>query len=113
MLVTVPCLLQLVICFSDYLATLTFQEKKTDMAKNGTQESNFTFSPYRTDKFEAHRKRMPIIKCSCGFKILVVPDLKAMNQAIINHVAKHNKSSLERIENFLAKQVIIAASNRP
>jgi hypothetical protein len=112
MLVTVPCLLQLVICFSDYLATLTFQEKKTDMAKKGIQESNFTFSPYRTDKFEAHKKSMPIIKCSCGFKILVIPDLKAMDRAIKNHVTNHKKAFSKRFTDFLTEQVLIVASNK-
>jgi hypothetical protein len=82
------------------------------MAKKVIQGSNFAFSQDRTGKLEVHKMRMPIVKCACGFKILVVPDLKAMNRAIINHVAKHNKSSLERLENFLAEQVLIVASNR-
>jgi hypothetical protein len=93
------------------MITFTFQEKDMDMAKKCIQGSNFAFSQDRTGKLEVH-KNMPIIKCGCGFKILVVPDLKAMNRAIINHVTKHNKSSLERIENFLAEQVLIVASNR-
>ena len=81
------------------------------MAKKVIQGSNLTFSQDRTDKLEDHKTRMPIIRCVCGFEILVVPDLKAMNRAIKNHVAKHNKSSLERLENFLAEQVLIVAAN--
>ena len=46
------------------------------MAKKGIQESNFIFSDDRTGKFGAHKTRMSIFKCVCGFKILVVPDLK-------------------------------------
>jgi hypothetical protein len=52
----------------------------------------------------------PIIKCVFGFEILVVPDLKAMNQAIKNHVKKHNKSSSERLKDLLTKQTYIVAS---
>jgi hypothetical protein len=82
-----------------------------DMAKKGIQENNFTFSQDRTDKFEAHKNRMPIIKCGCGFKILVVPDLKAMNKAIKNHATKHKKAGSKRLTDFLTKQVLIMASN--
>ena len=53
-----------------------------NMAKRGIQKSNFIFSKVHSDKFVAHKKSMPIITCTCGGEILVVPDLKAMNQAI-------------------------------
>jgi hypothetical protein len=36
---------------------------------------------------------MPTVKCLCGFQILVVPDLKAMNQAIERHIKEHAKIS--------------------
>jgi hypothetical protein len=36
------------------------------------------------------KRKMPIIKCSCGTEILVVPDIKAMDRAISRHVAEHN-----------------------
>ena len=83
-----------------------------DIAKNDIQESNFTLSHDKTDKFRAHKKRMPIIKCSCGFKILAVPDLKAMNRAIKKHVANHKKASIgsERLTAFLTEQVLIVAA---
>ena len=88
------------------------------MSKRGIQESNFTFSKDRTGKFVAHKTRMPIIRCVCGFKILVVPDLKAMNRAIKNHIAEHKKASddSERIlafgslTQFLTEHVLIVAS---
>jgi hypothetical protein len=83
-----------------------------DMAKKGIQESNFTFSHDRADKFGAHKKSMPIIKCHCGFKILVVPDLKAMNRAIKNHVSKHKQTdyllALDSLEKFLTEQTLIS-----
>jgi hypothetical protein len=34
--------------------------------------------------------KMKIVTCSCGTKILVVPDLAAMNKAINNHLSRHN-----------------------
>jgi hypothetical protein len=81
------------------------------MSKEGNQESNFTFSEVNSGKFVAHKKGMPIIKCRCGFEILVVPDLKAMNRAIKNHVAKHKKSSSEKLTTFLTEQILIAIRN--
>ena len=32
---------------------------------------------------------LPIIKCSCGYKILLLPSVKAMSQAIEAHVETH------------------------
>ena len=80
------------------------------MSKRGIQESNFIFSKDHNYKFVAHKTSMPIVKCGCGFEILVVPDLKAMNRAIKNHVAEHNKSSSEKLTDFLTEQVLIMAS---
>ena len=83
------------------------------MKKKSIQESNFIFSEDHNDKFAALKKRMPIIKCGCGFEILVVPDLKAMNRAIKNHVANHKKASdgSERLTAFLTEQVLIVAAS--
>jgi hypothetical protein len=60
---------------------------------------------------------MRFARCVCGFKILVIPDLKAMDRAIKNHVAEHKKASgaLEKLTpgkltEFLTEQVLIAAS---
>jgi hypothetical protein len=41
------------------------------------------------------KKGLPIISCECGYEILVVPDLKAMNRAFKTHIAEHRKN--ERI----------------
>ena len=38
------------------------------------------------------RNSMPIIQCECGEKILLIPDLRAMNIAIENHLAAHSKT---------------------
>ena len=80
------------------------------MAKRGIQESNFIFSKDHNDKFVAHKTRMPIIKCGCGFEILVVPDLKAMKRAIKNHAAQHKKVSSEKLTDFLTEQTLIVTS---
>lgn len=34
---------------------------------------------------------MPVIECSCGFKILLVPSFKAMSVAIDAHVETHER----------------------
>ena len=39
---------------------------------------------------EIHGK-MPVYSCSCGVKILILPDLPEMSKAIKNHVAVHKK----------------------
>ncbi len=36
--------------------------------------------------------RLPIVKCSCGAEILLIPDVKKMNQAIEAHVLEHTKN---------------------
>jgi hypothetical protein len=83
------------------------------MSKRGGLESNFTFNKDRNGKFGGHKTCMPIIKCVCGFEILVVPDLKAMSRAIKNHVAEHKKVNerSKRLTDFLTEQVLIVASN--
>ena len=56
---------------------------------------------------------MPIIKCVCGSEILVVPDLKAMNLAIDNHVTTKHKTTpddSDRLTEFLAEQVLLLAT---
>jgi hypothetical protein len=40
----------------------------------------------------ANRKRnLPIIQCTCGFKLLWLPDAKVMGQAIEKHTLEHKK----------------------
>jgi hypothetical protein len=53
---------------------------------------------------------MPIARCTCGFEILVVPDLKAMNRAINNHLIVVHKKTYYISEESLAKQVLLVAS---
>ena len=109
-----PCLLQINLCYSDFYVTFILSDKEIVMAKKGIQENNFIFSKDRTDNFVAHKTDMTIIKCLCGFEILLVPDLTAMNRAIKIHVTQHKKAnhSLERhsLEDFLTEQILIAAT---
>ena len=35
------------------------------------------------------KKGLPVIKCSCGKKIMLVPDAKLMGEAIEVHIATH------------------------
>jgi len=85
--------------------------KEMSMTKKGIQESNYIYPKDSAGKFVAHKTRMPIIKCVCGFEILIVHDLKAMNRAIKNHAAKHKKSYSKKLTDFLTEQVLIVASN--
>jgi hypothetical protein len=64
-------------------------------------------------------KAMPLIRCKCGCQILVVPDLKAMNRAIRQHLKKHFDKSkglpkaspaMDSLEQFLVEQIITALS---
>jgi hypothetical protein len=34
---------------------------------------------------------LPVIKCSCGAEILLVPNVKLMNEAIEAHILEHTK----------------------
>jgi len=42
-------------------------------------------------KKSAKTSGLPIIKCSCGAEILLVPNVKKMNEAIEAHILEHTK----------------------
>jgi hypothetical protein len=50
----------------------------------------------------------PIVKCDCGAKILIVPDLAAMDRAINTHMTEHKGAD----EQFLIKQILNAAGKQ-
>jgi hypothetical protein len=61
------------------------------------------------------QKTGPLIRCECGFEILLVPDLKAMGKAIEDHAAEHAKKEKDpgkavfeesRIQSLLIVQVL-------
>jgi hypothetical protein len=60
------------------------------------------------------------VRCECGFKILLVPDLNMMTNAIENHAAQHGKIEKDtvkatfdqqRIEVYLIAQTLKAAAD--
>jgi hypothetical protein len=83
------------------------------VTKKNTKETKFTSNKSHQTKVIVHKKRMPIVRCICGSEILVVPDLKAMNIAINNHMTTKHKTTpddSERLSEFLAEQVLIVAT---
>ena len=55
---------------------------------------------------EIHGK-MPVFSCSCGAKILIIPDLPEMNKAIRNHIIEHRKLSGQTLsEDDLAQKIL-------
>jgi len=63
------------------------------MAKKSIQEINFTFDQDRKSRLDSRKTSMRTIRCACGFEILVLPDVKAMDRAIENHLAEHRLAS--------------------
>lgn len=84
------------------------------MKKKNYQAINFTSGKDRKGKSPIHKKGMPIIRCLCGTRILVVPDLKAMNCAIKNHINEHSQANYgvvsDSLEEFLTEQILFEAS---
>jgi hypothetical protein len=59
------------------------------------------------DRNQGKISKMPICYCTCGSKILIVPDLPAMNKAIRNHIIEHKKLTGQSLtEEDLTNQVI-------
>lgn len=59
-----------------------------------------------SDKCESH---IPVFYCICGAKILVVPDLAAMDKAIKTHLIEHKRVTGQRLtEEFLTREIIKA-----
>jgi hypothetical protein len=51
--------------------------------------------------------KMPVYICDCGTRILIVPDVSAMNEAIRNHLDIHRKLTGKALaEEDLAKRII-------
>ncbi len=51
---------------------------------------------------------MQFVECTCGEKILVVPDVAAMSMAVKNHLGDHKDAD----EQFLIAQIFEAASTQ-
>ena len=64
---------------------------------------------------------MPLIRCTCGAEILLIPDINEMNNAIINHIKEHKNMALSngkrgitpsQIERILVAQILTKASEQ-
>ena len=78
------------------------------------ETEDFSTKTTKSDKLFPSKNQigsMPVINCTCGTKILLLPDLKAMNQAVENHIGKHNKLLQQRGEkkapNNLIKEILV------
>jgi DNA-directed RNA polymerase subunit RPC12/RpoP len=82
------------------------------MARKGMQRINLYSHQVSPRKVNAQKRHMLIVRCTCGSKILVVPDLKAMNRAVNNHTVKHKKTGnhSKGTTMYLTKQILIKAS---
>jgi hypothetical protein len=83
------------------------------MKEKNYQESNFASERNLKNKTASPKKGMPTIRCVCGTRILLIPDLKAMNRAIKNHLAKHKQVDyglMPELLKFLTEQILIVAS---
>jgi hypothetical protein len=54
------------------------------------------------------REELPTIRCTCGAKILIVPDITAMSLAIQKHKAEHKEVD----EDFLIQQLFETVAKR-
>lgn len=58
------------------------------------------------------KRNLPTIHCECGHKILLLPDVKAMGQAIEEHALEHKRKyalteeETEALENGLIAQAL-------
>ena len=84
------------------------------MTKKYYPEINFVSGQESSNKSAKYKKGIPTIRCVCGLRILIVPDLKAMNRAIKKHLAEHEQADyglvLDSLEEFLTEQILMAAS---
>ena len=52
---------------------------------------------------------MPVFNCPCGIKILIIPDLPAMNKALKNHIIEHKKVTGQSLTEETLTQKILKA----
>jgi hypothetical protein len=67
----------------------------------------------------ANRKHnLPIIQCTCGFELLLLPDMQVMGQAIEKHTFEHKKKygltqeQTDSLEDYLIAQAFKLAKKR-
>jgi hypothetical protein len=53
-------------------------------------------------------KKLPVFTCSCGAKILIVPDLREMTKAIKAHELEHKMLTCKRMsEDAITEKIIM------
>jgi hypothetical protein len=57
-------------------------------------------------KDDKRNDSLPLIRCSCGAEILVLPSLERMNEAIENHVKKHERRLKAKRDKEVEAQLI-------
>lgn len=77
----------------------TYEEKSSTKLK---------IDPEITKKHKKSQVNMSLVKCTCGEKILVVPDVAAMDRAIKNHIAEHKNAD----EQFLIQEILKQPANK-
>ena len=88
------------------------------MGAKNIREIKFTFVQNRKSKLVSPKNSLRTIRCACGFEILILPDVKAMNRAIENHLADHVTQSgcsesnlaLNWLRQFLTEQLLKVVS---
>lgn len=76
--------------------------------KNQSSELRISNKTKAKHKHNNKSTTMPTVTCSCGAKLLVVPDLAAMDKAIKNHLSEHQNAD----EQFLIHQILEVASKQ-
>jgi hypothetical protein len=62
---------------------------------------------------------LPIIRCSCGFELLLLPNVQVMGEAIEKHALEHKKEieltqeQTESLKDYLIAQAFKLASEEP
>jgi len=88
--------------------------KKVTATLNDSNET-----PSQKETLRKATGNLPVIHCTCGEAILVVPDLKAMGRAIENHITIHKNKKpkgervkeTKRLREFLIDQVLNVVAN--
>jgi hypothetical protein len=73
--------------------------------KTNNQHKTAIINPVVHSKTEG----MPILKCSCGVHILIVPDLSEMDKAIRAHIVEHRRITGQRLKEETIVQLILKA----
>lgn len=90
------------------------------MHENRKAPSNGHFEDYYFQPINANGG-MPLIRCLCGAKILLIPDMRAMSRAVENHVDEHIRMNQKtkksyippvKVRKILVEQILEKASEQ-